>query len=423
MKDNKLYAARTAFDPAHQTDAWYASRSRQEALQGLCLALKSQPCLVGLSGMPGVGKSTLMDHFLANATKRFVIARISPRHESQAECLQSILTGFGFEPVAGTAKQFRHVIEAFFLHMRNHGDLPLIVVDDAQDVDQTTRRALLGLMDLKTDRRTMVNIILVGRGDLGPLLEALAQLAGPSASPAHLALDGYDAQELGGYVAHRLQQAGFEEPGKLFESGAVAAIRRLTGGIPALANTLCETAMSCAAARNAEQLTAADVDFAAGKLTVVYHGAASRVQGRRAADAGKVKPTDSARLVVTLGGRHVTEVEVNGHTLLIGRDPRADLNLMGKLMSRHHAVVLPGTNGVQVADVGSKNGVYVNSKRIRQQTLKDGDIVRVGNYMLTFLDPANRLPELAEDPELEDTATLYEPMVHAQLKLVSTDTA
>ena len=65
--------------------------------------------------------------------------------------------------------------------------------------------------------------------------------------------------------------------------------------------------------------------------------------------------------------------------LTIGRTQQNDIQLNVPYISRRHAVVLTEGNTTRVVDWGSKNGVYVNSRRITEHFLKSGDRVTIGN--------------------------------------------
>ncbi|MDJ0940628.1 MAG: FHA domain-containing protein [Woeseiaceae bacterium] len=64
--------------------------------------------------------------------------------------------------------------------------------------------------------------------------------------------------------------------------------------------------------------------------------------------------------------------------LTIGRTAQNDIQLKAQYISRRHAVVSTEGGATRVIDWGSKNGVYVNSKRITEHFLKSGDIVTIG---------------------------------------------
>ena len=62
----------------------------------------------------------------------------------------------------------------------------------------------------------------------------------------------------------------------------------------------------------------------------------------------------------------------------IGRTIENDICLPSKLISRHHARLLVAPNGVIIEDTGSTNGCFVNGRQIRQQLMRDGDILSLG---------------------------------------------
>jgi pSer/pThr/pTyr-binding forkhead associated (FHA) protein len=64
--------------------------------------------------------------------------------------------------------------------------------------------------------------------------------------------------------------------------------------------------------------------------------------------------------------------------LTIGRAADNDIQLNASYISRRHAVVQTDGETTRIIDWGSKNGVYVNSARITEHFLKDGDIVSIG---------------------------------------------
>jgi len=63
--------------------------------------------------------------------------------------------------------------------------------------------------------------------------------------------------------------------------------------------------------------------------------------------------------------------------LTIGRTHQNDIQLKSEHVSRRHAVIVIEGDVTRVIDWGSKNGVYVNSRRIKEHFLKNGDVVGV----------------------------------------------
>jgi pSer/pThr/pTyr-binding forkhead associated (FHA) protein len=55
-------------------------------------------------------------------------------------------------------------------------------------------------------------------------------------------------------------------------------------------------------------------------------------------------------------------------------------------VSREHARIVVAGSRVVVEDLGSTNGVFVNSVRIERQELRHGDLVTVGETQFRFLE-------------------------------------
>jgi pSer/pThr/pTyr-binding forkhead associated (FHA) protein len=74
----------------------------------------------------------------------------------------------------------------------------------------------------------------------------------------------------------------------------------------------------------------------------------------------------------------------SGAVKTIGRAKGADLIIDAALVSRVHCRLEAGKDGVDVTDLSSTNGTFVNGKRVEQATLANGDTLRVGRVELTL---------------------------------------
>lgn len=70
--------------------------------------------------------------------------------------------------------------------------------------------------------------------------------------------------------------------------------------------------------------------------------------------------------------------------LTIGRTQQNDIYLKAQYISRRHAVVVTEADTTRIIDWGSKNGVYVNSKRVTEHFLQSGDKVLIGTVEFRY---------------------------------------
>jgi pSer/pThr/pTyr-binding forkhead associated (FHA) protein len=66
----------------------------------------------------------------------------------------------------------------------------------------------------------------------------------------------------------------------------------------------------------------------------------------------------------------------------VGRAPRADFIVDRALVSRIHCRLTAGNEKVEVEDLDSTNGTFVNDKRVERAQLANGDRLRVGRIEL-----------------------------------------
>jgi pSer/pThr/pTyr-binding forkhead associated (FHA) protein len=122
---------------------------------------------------------------------------------------------------------------------------------------------------------------------------------------------------------------------------------------------------------------------------------------------GSCRPAEVARLVVEGGpehGRDLVLAEI-GRVYAVGRAPSCALVLADEDVSREHAAFERRWSGVEVRDLGSKNGVEVDGARVEEAArLRDGQLVLVGNTRLRLEDPEDRyLRQMQQEAERAGT--------------------
>ncbi len=73
----------------------------------------------------------------------------------------------------------------------------------------------------------------------------------------------------------------------------------------------------------------------------------------------------------------------SGAARTIGRAQRADFVVDAPLVSRVHCRIVAGDRDLAVEDLSSKNGTFVNDRRIEKSPLASGDRLRIGRIELT----------------------------------------
>src|SRR5205807_2920005 len=92
-------------------------------------------------------------------------------------------------------------------------------------------------------------------------------------------------------------------------------------------------------------------------------------------------------LRVIAGPHKGREFAFRGHdTFLVGRSERVHFRLASKdkYFSRIHFMVEVNPPHCRLMDMGSRNGTYVNDKKVSQADLKAGDRIRAGRTILVL---------------------------------------
>lgn len=124
------------------------------------------------------------------------------------------------------------------------------------------------------------------------------------------------------------------------------------------------------------------------------HLARRMVQEVLSSLAGKnVEPTTIRAMNGPDEGRRF-EISDDQAEVTIGRSPDCDFPVDDQNTSRRHCLVKRTWSGFTVQDLGSKNGVLLNGRKIEQpENLQDGDEIQIGGLKLLFIDPASRILE------------------------------
>ena len=91
------------------------------------------------------------------------------------------------------------------------------------------------------------------------------------------------------------------------------------------------------------------------------------------------------KLVVSLDGVVIKEVEITKDKTTLGRRPYNDIVIDNLAVSGEHAVMQLVGIDVFIEDLNSTNGTYINGKAIKKQMLAHNDTVEIGKYKIKYL--------------------------------------
>lgn len=141
-------------------------------------------------------------------------------------------------------------------------------------------------------------------------------------------------------------------------------------------------------------------------LTVLEQAGQSSVRVDDIIDPNEPVVDQTPTLIVTLSGGRPREVRLTEKRALIGRSDLSDIVISDQFASNQHALLIRDRNAVVIVDLKSRNGTFVNSRRVQSKVLLHNDIISVGDHRLKMIYAAGHSSIEIEDPELADTAKM-----------------
>ena len=220
----------------------FFSDKHREAFHHVLFGIRERKGFIQLTGEVGAGKTTVCRALLAELGEGYQTALILNPMVSGAELVRSILTELGLEASRTDGTAYLEVLNKFLLEQAEAGRDVVLLVDEAQDLTPELLEQVRLLSNLETDRRKLIQIVLIGQPELRDKLNArsLRQLRQRITVRYHL--KPLDLDETERYISHRLLVAGADGRPK-FSRGAVRAVHRYARGVPRLINAVCDKAL------------------------------------------------------------------------------------------------------------------------------------------------------------------------------------
>ncbi len=206
-------------------------------------SLSSNGGFVLLTGEVGTGKTTVSRCLMEDLPKNTQLAFILNPTLSSQELLATICDQLKirYRKTGATLKTLTDKISEKLLKNHSNDINTLLIIDEAQHLEVQVLEQLRLLTNLETNTKKLLQVILIGQPELQQLLKRrdLRQLAQRITARYHLL--PLNQQELVLYIKHRLSVANCHRA--LFNKSALAAIHKLSQGIPRLINLICHSAL------------------------------------------------------------------------------------------------------------------------------------------------------------------------------------
>jgi general secretion pathway protein A len=249
----------------------YHSASHERAGHDLLEAIGTRSGFAVLTGPMGTGKTTLCRSLVQHIDHRTVTSLVLEPLRSIDDLLTAMLVDFGVisrDDLAGAPPIAREVLAStltsFLASLVRLRASAVVIIDEAQNLPADVL-AGIGRIIAAGPATQVLRVVLVGQPVLAAVLKRPEQGSLDERVTRRSELGPLRADEISGYVMHRLTVAGANTR-VVFADSAVARLYEFSAGVPRVINLLCDRALSRGQQSSAPVIDGALVDHAAADL-------------------------------------------------------------------------------------------------------------------------------------------------------------
>ena len=243
----------------------YLSPMHREALASLYYGIEAGRGFLSMIARPGMGKTTLLFQLLEEFRNAAKTAFLFQTQCDSREFIRFLLAELGIETKEQDRVKMHEEFNAVLLREMKAGKRFVVVIDEAQNLDDSVLETVRLLSNFETPRAKLMQIILSGQPELADKLARpnLSQLRQRVSIVARL--EPLSPQHVHEYMQHRLRLSGYAGP-RLFLPDAESAIIERSEGIPRTINNLCFNSLSLAYALGRHQIDRSLIEEISGDL-------------------------------------------------------------------------------------------------------------------------------------------------------------
>lgn len=258
------------FDLLPDPDFLYMSSSHKKALSYLDYGIKERVGFVLLTGEVGSGKTTIVRNLIKKNLTNVILSKVFNTRVDSEQLIAMINDDFGLLVQNKDKITLLRDLNTFLIEQYVKGNQPVLIIDEAQNLNQDLLEEIRMLSNLETDNAKLLQIILVGQPELRKTLASptLIQLRQRISINCHI--QPLNPTEIEQYILHRLEKAG-DRGAASFSQETINIIFTYSRGIPRLINIICDFILLAAFAEETRIIEASLVQDIIGDLDFEYH--------------------------------------------------------------------------------------------------------------------------------------------------------
>ena len=349
-----------------------------------------------IQGPPLSGKSTLLRQFAEFKTSDVAVALVNGSGLNADALLHAVLSQFGYELESSSVNELLNMLKVFLQQQTASGQAPLLIIENTHEMNPSALRVLCELSKLRVRQYFALRLVLASDHSMTAMIDAPAMNCISKRLGDIFKLRPLTQDETTDYLYAKLRAGGCFDPENVLPNDVCDELHDASGGWPGIIDRIAILAL-------------AKAEYCPIRPEQIERPVLPRFAEIK--DTGTV-PDDGAekigppQIILTLNGETLREMTMDRRRLLIGRSDHNDLCINSTYISRHHAMFVKFGVATLLMDLNSRNGTFVNSRRISNQVMLHDDIINIGNHRIKFVDPNARERSVLEGASYADTVIM-----------------
>jgi general secretion pathway protein A len=245
----------------------YYSESHCDAMAHLLYGVRERKGIILMLGEAGTGKTTLVRATLEMLRKTRVVPSLilNPIISTAEEFYDSVLRGFGMDGYKKSTLDMAEVLQRFLAQQSRRGRIPVLIVDEGQELSKPLLEQVRMLSNLETDGQKALQIVMSAQPEMNDRIESFELRALRQRITVRCRLNALTPEETWSYLNFRLMTAGGDGH-VIFTPDAVERMYAYSGGIPRILNSIADNSMLAGYSRSLRQIDGKVIERVADHL-------------------------------------------------------------------------------------------------------------------------------------------------------------